>query len=207
MLVTSMTSESIRVDGEAPVAVEPGPLDTEVASLTRRLAAGEEDAFRAFHTRYFDRLTRFLLMVARGDPEQVQEALQATLIRVVRRVREFETEAAFWSWLKVVAHNSARDLGRKQTRYRGLLERLAAAWTSPVEESVPEDRPIASWLEEGLEDLDPDDRALLEQKYTVGRSVRELAAQAGVTEKAIEARLFRLRRDLRERVLRKAGCI
>jgi RNA polymerase sigma factor (sigma-70 family) len=100
----------------------------DVVSLTSRLASGEEEAFREFHALYFDRLYQFLLVVARGQEHEAQEALQETMLRVARYARGFETEEAFWSWLKVVARSAARDAGRKQRRYLRLLQNFALHW-------------------------------------------------------------------------------
>jgi DNA-directed RNA polymerase specialized sigma24 family protein len=77
--------------------------------LTTGLASANEEAFREFHRLYFDRLYYFLLIVCRGSHDEAQEALQQTLIRVVRHARAFETEETFWCWLKVVARSAARD--------------------------------------------------------------------------------------------------
>jgi DNA-directed RNA polymerase specialized sigma24 family protein len=44
---------------------------------------------------------------------------------------------------------------------------------------------------------------LIEGKYLDGATVRELSADAGLTEKAVESRLLRLRRELRERMLKR----
>ena len=69
------------------------------------MAAGDEEAFREFHAHYFDRLYRFLLVVARGQEHEAQEALKfaaalvslkmeapgpftGTLEDVERRIRE-----------------------------------------------------------------------------------------------------------------------
>src|SRR4051812_36784633 len=97
--------------------------------LTRKLAAGEERAFAEFHARYFDRLYQFLLVVTRGQEQEAQEALQQTLLRVARYARAFESEDAFWCWLKAVARSTARDAGRKQQRYWALLARFSL-WRS-----------------------------------------------------------------------------
>ena len=120
----------------------------------------------------------------------------------MRHARVFKTEEDFWSWLKVVARNSARDLGRKQTRYQKLLTRFALAWNPYPAEYIPEQSSFPTALDEGLSTLPPHDRELIENKYVAGHSVRALAEQVGLTEKAVEAKLFRLRRELRERVLR-----
>src|ERR1051325_8603262 len=172
--------------------------------MTRRLAAGEEAAFREFHERYFDRLYQFLLVIARGQEHEAQEALQETLLRVVRYARAFETEDAFWCWLKVVARSAARDGGRKRRRYLALLETFALRWRQQRSGADNADsRSLRAMLGESLDELTPGDRRLIEGKYLEGAAVKDLSAAAGLTEKAVESRLLRLRRQLRERLLKK----
>jgi RNA polymerase sigma-70 factor (ECF subfamily) len=175
-----------------------------VVLVTRGLAAGDEEAFREFHTQYFDRLYQFLLVVARGQEHEAQEALQQTLLRVVRYARVFESEDAFWSWLKVVARSAARDAGRKQRRYWALLENFALRGRHQAGGRSPaEDDHLRMALEETLDELDPEDRRLIEGKYLEGATIKELAAASGLTDKAVESRLGRLRRQLRERLIKK----
>jgi len=175
-----------------------------IAMLTRRLAVGEEEAFREFHAQYFDRLHQFLLVVARGQEHEAREALQETLLRVARHAREFDDEKTFWCWLRAVARNAARDAGRKRTRYRKLLETFAH-FTRPALPTGPDadDDRLTAVIDECLAEFAPEDRALLHGKYLAGATVNELSAKEGLTAKAIESRLLRLRRELRERVLAK----
>ena len=180
-----------------PLAVAP-ETSALVVRLTRGLAAGDEVAFREFHDAYFNRLYQFLLVVARGREEEAQEALQQTLLRVVRYARVFESETVFWDWLKVLARSAARDGGRKRQRYAALLEDFALRWQRPPPQgSQAEDR-LRDLLAGCLEQLDPEDRRLVEAKYLEGATVQELADRGGLTVKAVESRLVRLRRLLRE---------
>jgi RNA polymerase sigma-70 factor (ECF subfamily) len=175
-----------------------------VAQLTRRLAAREDDAFREFHALYFDRLYQFVLVLTRGHEPEAQDALQETLLRVVRYARVFESEDAFWCWLKVIARSAVRDAGRKHRRYFALLQRFALRWrngTQPPE--LEDENRLQSVLMETLDELPPDDRRLVEGKYLEGAAVKELSSQARLTDKAVESRLLRLRRHLRERLLKK----
>jgi len=52
-------------------------------------------------------------------------------------------------------------------------------------------------LERSLEELAPEDRALLARKYEEGVGVRQIAAESGTKESAVESRLVRIRRHLR----------
>jgi RNA polymerase sigma-70 factor, ECF subfamily len=175
-----------------------------IVLLTRRLAAGDEEAFREFHARYFDRLYQFLLVVERGHEDQTREALQQTLLRVVRHARVFESEEAFWGWLKVLARSAARDAGRKERRYLGLLQKFAfLVREQPANVPAGDESFLGGAMEDCLAELEADDRRLLEGKYAEGATVKELSEETGLTEKAVESRLTRLRRNLRERLLNK----
>ena len=173
-----------------------------VTLLTTRLAAGDEGAFRDFHAVYFDRLYEFLLVVTRGREDEAQEALQQTMLRVLKYARAFDSEDAFWSWLKVLARCAARDAGRKQQRYSSLLQAFAARWQqAPMETTHGGNGELLAALDENLDRLESDERELLRRKYLEGATIKELAADCGATEKTVESRLLRLRRLLRERLL------
>jgi len=173
-----------------------------IATLTAGIRAGNEDAFRTFHQLYFDRLYQFLLVVARGKEDEARDALQETLLRVIRYPRKFDNEEAFWNWLKVVARNAARDAGRKRHRYLNLLQKFALHSETHFP-NAPTNPSLGDLLEESLEELPADDRQLIEAKYLEGASVRELAANTGLTEKAVESLLLRLRQRIREFILKK----
>jgi RNA polymerase sigma-70 factor (ECF subfamily) len=186
------------------IVPEPSANRTALASielLTRGLAAGEEEAFRQFHRLYFDRLYHFLLAVARGQEQEARDALQETFLRVARSARAFASEEIFWCWLKAVARNAARDAGRKHLRHLDLLRRFALDRSPPPAD--PREGVLDTALGECLDELSPTERGLIEARYLNGETIRELSAGAGATERAVESRLLRLRRRLREQLLRK----
>ena len=74
-----------------------------------------------------------------------------------------------------------------------------------MEAPEPAEDALGAALDESLEELSDDERGLIEAKYVNGQTIRELSAIAGATEKAVESRLLRLRRRLRESILRKLG--
>jgi RNA polymerase sigma-70 factor, ECF subfamily len=176
-----------------------------ITNLTTGLAAGDEAAFREFHERYFDRLYCFLLVVTRGCEDEAQEALQQTLLRVVRYAKVFTSEEVFWSWLKVLARSAARDGGRQRQRYAALLWRFSIFVQGPgsQDQSATEESELHTLMKEALAALPLEERELIEGKHLLGETVREISARTGLTEKAVEARLGRLRQRLRHRLLEK----
>ncbi len=163
------------------------------------MRVGEEGAYREFYDAYYNRLLRYLLVVARGDEEPALEALQSTFLRVVRHIKVFKTEQVFWSWLTVLARSAFSDQSRKRRRYFAFLDRFTRH--SQVEqagrESSETDAQMQAALDRSLAALPQDERQLLESKYFSHRSVREIAGELQTTEKTVESRLVRIRRKLK----------
>jgi RNA polymerase sigma factor (sigma-70 family) len=194
------------VVGLPSVEAEAGePLD--IAVLTGRMVAGEEMAYRTFYHAYFDRLSRYLLVVASGHEESAREALQATFVRVVRHIRVFPNDTVFWSWLTVLARSALTDQTRKRQRYVAFLERFTEA--SRIHRATAEPKPVETELlgrlERNLAELPFDERDLLERKYFARESVRQIAAELHTTEKGVESRLGRIRRKLKVVLLQSLG--
>jgi RNA polymerase sigma-70 factor (ECF subfamily) len=173
----------------------------DIARLTHQMAKGDEEAFREFHEAYFGRLLGYLLVVTR-DEQLAREALQATLLRVVRYGRKFESEEAFWSWLTVLARSSLADERRRATRYASFLDRFFQRTVIESDIKIDETRSrLKEALEINLAALPIEDRELLERKYFEHQSVREIAQTTELSDKAIESRLTRIRQKLRDMVL------
>jgi len=173
----------------------------DVAELTRQMVKGDEEAYREFHHAYFGRLLGYLLVVTR-DEQLAREALQMTLLRVARYIKRFDSDEAFWGWLTVLARSAAADENRRSRRYTSLLDRFFAQTSADPARTTDEAYSrLRQVLEENLAALPPEERELIERKYFAGNSVREIAKTAGVTDKAIESRLVRIRQKLRQMVV------
>ena len=175
---------------------------SDVVTLTARMSRGDEAAFHEFHKLYFNRLLRYLFVVAGGQEEIAHEALQVTFVRVARHVRRFDSESAFWNWLAMLARNCVVDEMRKRNRYQSLLARFFQQRPADADlKSIDADARFSELVQDGLASLPADERALLERKYLNGETVRELADEWQMTEKAMESFLLRVRRKLKNTVL------
>jgi RNA polymerase sigma-70 factor, ECF subfamily len=178
------------------------PAGPDIAVLTRAMARGDEMAYRQFYDAYFDRLLRYLLVVSGGNEQAARDALQAAFIRVVRHVKPFDAEDKFWSWLTVLARSALVDETRKQHRWFAFLERFSqhAGMETSVRNDGEADATLRALLARNVSALPSDEQELLAQKYDRGRSVREIADAQQTTEKAVESKLSRIRRKLKDTV-------
>jgi len=160
-------------------------------------------AWRTFYDAYFDRLWRYLLVVAAGNEDAAREALQGALVRVARHIKIFRDEIVLWSWLTVLARSAFADETRKRRRYLSFLDRFtrhANVEKDAASDSEIDDR-LRTLLENQVAALPPGERELIEQKYFTRRAVREIADELGTTEKAVESKLSRVRKKLKDAVL------
>jgi RNA polymerase sigma factor (sigma-70 family) len=173
-----------------------------IPQLSAAVRRGDENAVRALHARYFERLTRYALVITRGDEAAAADAVQTAFLKSLRHLRALPDEPALWAWLARAARTAAADAGRRSRRYSALLGRVAALF-SREHEPAPEDTE-AIWLaalEKALTELDEGCRALIEARYFRRRPLADVAAEQSSTDRAIEGRLARIREKLRRSIL------
>lgn len=160
-------------------------------------------AWRTFYDAYFDRLWRYLLVVAAGNEDAAREALQGALVRVARHIKSFRDEIVFWSWLTVLARSAFADETRKRRRYFSFLDRFTrhANFEKDAANDAEIEGRLRTLLENQVAALPPGERELIEQKYFARRVVREIADDLQTTEKAVESKLSRVRKKLKDAVL------
>lgn len=177
------------------------PDEADIAALTDRMRRGDEAAWSRFYDLYFQRLLRYLLVVTQGREDTAREALQQTLTRAAKHMRRFESEAALWGWLTVLARSCFVDETRKGRRYFAFLERFFAHQQPAAPSLQNAEDELGTHLQAELGNLPPEEREIVERKYFGEQSVRDIAAELQTTEKAVESRLLRARRRLKEAVL------
>lgn len=173
----------------------------DVSGMCAGIAKGDEASFNRFYGDYFDKIHRYLLIIANGREDVVNDAMQDTMIRVIRYMKPFDDEPSFWNWLRRIAKSAFIDQlrTRKQMNPEASLPSMRAVeaderGTDPSEE-------LKGHLSSSLAMLDAKDRGLVEGKYLEERSYEELARNRGITPKAVESRLGRIRKQLKALIM------
>lgn len=130
------------------------------------------------------------------DREEAADALQATFLYAFMLLRRGEKPKRPLPWLYTIAHNVCRTRRRTLKRRRQVesgvdLETLydSVGRDDPSREDVAE-------LRSSLSTLPPAQREAILLREFQGLSYTEIAARLGLTESAVEAVLFRARRNL-----------
>lgn len=148
---------------------------------------GDEAAWRRFHDLYYEDLRRVAL--SRGVSEsEVADVIQRSYLRILKHVKPFSSENDFRAWCCCLLRSEIVDSSRRSGRRQSVMERFKE-WVSDKS---------TEWVgSDPLEGMAAADRSLLERHYVEGWSQAELAAEAGVSVKAIESKMARLRRRAR----------
>ena len=84
-------------------------------ALLARARAGEALAFEQLY-RWFERPVFTLALRLCGDRDEASEALQETMLKLLRRIGEYRGHGPFWGWLRQIAINEALQRLRRSRR-------------------------------------------------------------------------------------------
>lgn len=169
-------------------------MDDETAKLTHDLSRCDERAWREFHERFYQQLHN--LARARGVAGcDAPEIVQGVYLRVLRHAKVIHDAGSFDAWLACLVRCEVIDAARRKGRRNWLNERFQQ-WQEARRPTA--DSPAGDHLEEALLVLDENDRSLLRRHYLDGWSQEKLAEQHQLSVKAVESKLARLRKRLRQ---------
>ncbi len=174
--------------------------------LIESLASGEGRAledFIACHGQW----VRGAVYSVLGASADVDDVMQQVWLRLWQR-REQLAEITNWrSWLYTMARHAAIDAGRAATRRHALWQRVKRAWSpsrsvgEAADADLLADEQRAAALR-AIEALDEKYRLVLVLRVWNQMSYSDIAQTVGITPQAVETRLVRARRMLREKLMR-----
>ena len=166
--------------------------DEQLLALFR---SGREEAFRAIHDRYHDRLLAYVRHMLRGNSE-AEDIVQDVFLRAYGSLRSGEREIAVRPWLYRVAHNRCIDYVRRAPATPLQPDELLPGGIDPV--ATAEQREDLRRLVADLHALPDAQRSALIIRELEGLSYDDLATTLGVTVPAVKSLLVRARSGLAE---------
>lgn len=166
--------------------------------LTESPARADEDATTLYDC-YGARIREYCYGQLR-DPQEAEDAVQSTFLYAFTLLRRGETPRKPLPWLYTIAHNVCR------TRRRALKRRSSVEsgiGLDAVQEIVGRNDPQhedLTHLASSLAELPLSQRTALVLREWQGLSYEEIAMELGLTESAVEAVLFRARRNLAKKL-------
>lgn len=182
------------INGEA----SSGESREDEVALMGRVAAEQMDAFEALYRLYQPKLTRFLTGMTHR-PALVEEILDDTMLVVWRRAHTYVPEAKVSTWIFGIAYRQALKALREAGH--GAPAELDDA-PLPSQEPTPEvelhQRDLHAMLDQAMQALSAEQRAVIELTYYLGYACREIATIMDCPVDTVKTRMFYARRRLRE---------
>lgn len=122
-------------------------------------------------------------------------------MRIHRHIRSYRPDVKLLAWILTIEQHAAFDhlRSRKSRAIDNEKLRHEPETVSPLLQSSAEGATtVPEELEAALQDLSPEDRALIDERFLHGRSFAEMAPQTNLSEAAIRQRLSTVIRSVRK---------
>lgn len=178
-------------------------------ALLEDIRSGDQAAFAALVDRYSPLVYRLALRML-GNPQDAEDVLQETFIKVYQHLDSFNGHSRLSTWIYRIATNETLMLLRKRKGKDISLDVSDGASGEEMQEPLeiidwshlPEDklldREVRSFLEQAVDSLSEGLRAVFLLRDVHGLSIRETAEALEISEVAVKTRLSRARLKLRE---------
>lgn len=178
--------------------------------LVEQAKRGDVDAFEQLIGQHEKRVFNYAYRLT-GNREDASDIAQEAFIRVYTSLSEFRGDASFTTWLYRIVHNACLDEIRKRQRqkFTSIDEPVALGDDQPLGKQLPgtEDGPeqalerveIQRAVQESIQTLDEEFRAVIVMREIQGHSYNEIADALQINLGTVKSRLNRARTALKEK--------
>lgn len=148
---------------------------------------------------HYGPLMRYIIAPILQNPQDREDCLSEVSMRVWEKIGQFDGEkGSFHAWLTAITRNTALNHARRASG--SSAEELSESTPSP--DPTPEETLLKKERQEALKTalsrLSYEDRLLFYRKYYYRQSTAQIAAELGMTERAVEGKLYRVKKQLRK---------
>lgn len=149
---------------------------------------------------HYGPLMRYIIAPILQNSQDQEDCLSEVAMRVWEKIEQFNQERGSWNaWLTAITRNAAlnytRDT-RRHNRVEEIPDDTPSPEPSPEELIIQKERQAA--VNHALSQLSPKDRMLFYRKYYYLQPTAQIASELGMTERAVEGKLYRLKKQLRK---------
>ena len=178
--------------------------------LVRAAQKGDERAFRQLVERYQRRIYQLALGMTK-DPDDAMDIAQETFVRVHKYLPSFKGDSSFFTWTYRIATNLCLDAQRRKGRSERVeldegneaeieeaMDPPSHALAGPQRQALNDE--LKGKLEEALQGLSENHRAILLLREVDGLSYEELAKVLDIRKGTVMSRLFHARLKMQKKL-------
>lgn len=164
--------------------------------IIEKIKNSDDDGIQQLLKRY-GALMRYVIAPILNNSHDTEDCLSEAVTRIWNKIYLYDTDkGSFKAWLTSLARNTALNY-LKRTQLNGeLSDDMPSTDRTPEEEILLRERRKA--LTDALDKMSQKDRGLIYRKYYYMQSLSQIASELGTTERAVEGRLYRLKKQLRK---------
>ena len=160
----------------------------------------DRDAGMEALLRKYGPLLRYVIGGILQDPQDAEDCLSEVSLSLWQKLESFDpAKGSLSTWLTAVARNTALNHWKARARHQS---HLAEPDQEPADHATPEQEVLrkerAEQLRAAVTHLPEADRKLFYRRYYYLQPVSQIAAELGLSQRAVEGRLYRLRQRLRQ---------
>jgi RNA polymerase sigma factor (sigma-70 family) len=165
------------------------------AVIARRAAGGNQRAFATIFERYHQDLYRYCAALL-GNAEDAHDAVQNTMLKVLRALPGERRELKLKPWLYRIAHNEAIDMIRFRRHAEPIDAEALAATSGPAEQA--EGRVRLQQLVSDIGELPTRQRGALVMRELSGLSYEQIGEALQTSSAAARQTIYEARLSLRQ---------
>jgi RNA polymerase sigma-70 factor, ECF subfamily len=179
-------------------------------ALVRAAQKGDDQAFRQLIERYQRRIYQLALGMTK-DPDDAMDIAQETFVRVHKYLPSFKGDSSFFTWTYRIATNLCLDAARKKGRgeridvdegdeaeIEAAMDPPSHALAGPARQALNQE--LKEKMDEALQGLSENHRAILLLREVEGLSYEELAKVLGIRKGTVMSRLFHARLKMQNKL-------
>ncbi len=175
--------------------------------LIKRAQNGDNDAFNHLMDDYFKKIYNIAFRMA-DNADDAADMTQEIMLKLFKNISSFSGNSKFSTWVYRVATNTCLDELKKLKRHKNYsidkdIETDDGDFsyevedTSPVPETLAEQKELKTIVASAIGMLNPDHKAVLVLRDIQGFSYDEIARIVGCTEGTVKSRISRARAQLK----------
>ncbi|MEP6699148.1 MAG: sigma-70 family RNA polymerase sigma factor [Verrucomicrobiota bacterium] len=186
----------------------PAKADVSELDLVKQCQAGDTEAFDQLVGRYRTRVFGMIYNMVHNE-QDAWDLAQDSFLKAWKSIARFRGQSSFYTWLYRIVTNVTIDwLRKKQVKGSGtefndevqLREIDPASRTVPRADALPhqrmERREIRTRIDQAIQQLSPEHRAVILMKETEDMQYHEIAEALGCSIGTVMSRLFYARKKL-----------